>query len=133
MVAGAITNGMRKLRKLPILYGTAWALFFAVIGILITFLWAHYGSATNSQLAIAAYLIHCLAVLFGSIAASRCKEEKGWYYGGLTGIFYAVIMVVIGLIAYNTLSMDPAGLFRILLMALIGAFGGILGINTRNS
>jgi putative membrane protein (TIGR04086 family) len=126
----AITSRMSHLKKIPILYGTVWALFYAVIGVLITFLFGHYGSATDGQMTIAAYIIHCLSVLFGSIAASRCKDDKGWYYGGLTGICYAVIMVLIGIVVYNTFSMDPAGLFRVLLMALIGAFGGIIGVST---
>lgn len=39
-------------------------------------------------------------------------------------------MILIGVIVYNTFSMDPSGLFRVLVMALIGAFGGIIGVNT---
>lgn len=126
----SVRRSVRSLRRFPILYGLTWALFYAVIGILLVSLWAHIHPMSASHLVTAAYVIHCAAVLFGSIAASRAAHERGWYYGGMAGLFYALIMVCIGLVVYNTFSLDAGGLFRVLLMALIGAFGGIIGVNT---
>lgn len=124
------SGGMNTLRRFPIVYGFSWSLFLAVLGTLLVSLWAHFANLSDTHVTIAAYIVHCVAVLFGAIGASRCAKERGWYYGGLTGLLYAVVMVLIGVVVYNTFTFDASGLFRVLVMALIGAFGGIIGINT---
>lgn len=126
----SVRDSARALRRFPILYGLVWALFYAVIGILLVSLWAHWRPLSASHLTTAAYVIHCISVLFGAIVGSRAAGERGWYYGGMVGLFYAIVMLCIGLAIYNTFSFDAGGLFRVLLMALIGAFGGIIGVNT---
>lgn len=126
----SLRSTVHALRRFPILYGVAWALFFAVIGTLLVSFWAHFGTLTDSNMRVAAYVVHCIAILIGAVSGSRAAEERGWYYGGIIGIVYALIMICIGVVVYNTFSMDAGGLFRVLLMALIGAFGGIIGVNT---
>lgn len=121
---------MNHLRRFPVFYGITWALFMAVIGTLLVSFWAHFRALSDGQIVVLAYMIHCISVLIGSLSASRAGRERGWYYGGLTGLIYALIMVGIGVTIYNTFSMDANGLFRVLLMILIGAFGGIIGVNT---
>lgn len=130
-MTSSIQGKVRSVRRFPILYGTAWALFLAVLGTLTISLWAQYGEMSDSHLVIAAYVIHCFAVLFGSIAAGRSSSDRGWFYGGMTGLVYAILMILIGIVIYNSFSVDQAGLFRVLLMILIGAFGGIIGLNTQ--
>jgi putative membrane protein (TIGR04086 family) len=130
-VTGPVRGAMSVVRRVPVLYGLTYALFWAVIGAVIITLWAHFGSMTNRGVMIGAYIVHCLAVLFGAIAGSRAASERGWYYGGMTGLIYALIMVGLSLLVYSSFSFDAQGLFRVLIMALIGAFGGILGAATR--
>lgn len=126
----SLRGTMHHLRRLPVLYGITWALFIAVLGTLLVSFWAHFRALSDNSIVVLAYLTHCISVLFGSVSASRAGKERGWYYGGLTGLIYALIMVGIGVVIYNTFSMDASGLFRVLLMVLIGAFGGIIGVNT---
>ncbi|WAH38428.1 TIGR04086 family membrane protein [Alicyclobacillus dauci] len=122
---------LAALRRFPILYGCFWSLLLAAIGIVIVFLLAQYGNLQPRGITAAAYIIHCTAVFFGSISASRCVDSRGWFYGGLTGLLYALLMVAIGIFVYNTFTIDGSGLFRVLLMAVIGAFGGMIGMSTR--
>ncbi|SFU78605.1 TIGR04086 family membrane protein [Alicyclobacillus macrosporangiidus] len=125
-----VRRSMRALRRFPVLYGLAWSLFVAAVGTLFLSLWAHFGTLSANRTVLMAYIVHCLSILCGALAASRAAGERGWYYGGLVGLSYAILMILIGVIVYNTFSLDPSGLFRVLVMALIGAFGGIIGINT---
>lgn len=115
------------LRAIPIVYGTVWSLCTALCGTIVVFFLAHYGDWSTERLTTAAYIIHCLAVLIGAIAAARQAQGHGWFHGGATGLLYAVIMVAIGLFVDNTFTFDASGLFRILLMSVIGAFGGVIG------
>lgn len=116
------------MRRFPVAYGVFFALIWAIAGAVIVAFWAHFSTLSDGQLTAAAYIVHCLAVVFGAFGASRVAAERGWYYGGLTGLIYAVLMVAISLLVYNAFSFDAIGLFRVLLMTLIGAFGGIIGI-----
>lgn len=120
------------LRQFPVVYGTILALIWAICATVIVFLWSNYGSITAGQLSVAAYIIHCTAAFFGGFKAARSASEKGWYYGGLTGLMYAIFMILIGLTVYNTFSMDAGGGFRTVLMILVGAFAGIIGLNSHS-
>ncbi|MCL6454437.1 MAG: TIGR04086 family membrane protein [Alicyclobacillus sp.] len=125
-------TGIRaSLRRWPVLYGLIWAVVWALVGAVVVALWSQFGTLSSQRLAIAAYIVHCLAVVFGAVAASRCVSERGWYFGGFTGLVYALLMVVLSLLAYNAFSFDAAGLFRVLIMTLIGAFGGVIGMGLR--
>lgn len=128
-MAATLGGRVQSVRRFPILYGTAWSLFVAVIGTLAVSLWVQYSHISDVHLVALAYVIHCLAVLVGSVHAGRSTSDKGWFSGGVTGLVYAVLMIIIGVTLYNTFSIDKAGLFRVLLMVFIGAFGGIIGRN----
>lgn len=121
------------LRSIPVVYGCLWSLFIALLGTIIVFLLAEYAGLQAAGMTVAAYIIHCFAVLFGGMASARQVESRGWFHGGATGLLYALFMVSIGLFVYNTFTMDASGLFRVLLMAVIGAFGGMIGLAARDS
>ncbi|WP_146824282.1 TIGR04086 family membrane protein [Alicyclobacillus suci] len=122
---------LSAIRRYPVLYGCFWALMLAAIGIVIVFLIAQLGDLQPRGITAAAYIIHCIAVFFGSLAASRSAQSRGWLYGSLTGLLYALLMIAIGLFVYNTFTIDPSGLFRVFLMAAIGAFGGMIAMATK--
>ncbi|WP_290587363.1 TIGR04086 family membrane protein [Alicyclobacillus sp.] len=126
----SLRGTLQTLRRFPVLYGLTWALFVAALGTLLVSLWAHFGTVSPDRTVLIAYVLHCLSILAGALAGSRAAAERGWYYGGLVGLCYAFLMILIGVVVYNTFSMDPGGLFRVLVMILIGAFGGIIGVNT---
>ncbi len=126
----SVRTTMNSLRRFPLFYGITWALFVAVLGTLVVSFWAHFHALSDGSILTAAYVVHCVAVIFGAVSSSRSAAERGWYYGGLVGLIYAILMIAIGILVYNTFSMDPSGLFRVLVMVLIGAFGGIIGVNT---
>jgi putative membrane protein (TIGR04086 family) len=126
------SENTRYLRQFPVLYGTTMALLWAVCSTIILFLWMHFGHISDSVVTIITYIIHCTATFFGGFKASRCVSERGWYYGGLTGLLYAAFMIFVGLVVYNTFSMDAGGGFRSVLMVLVGAFAGIIGINSNS-
>lgn len=121
------------LRRIPTLYGVVLSLIWAIVGAFVVAFWNHFFALSGGQLVGAAYVVHCIAVLFGAFGASRAAAERGWYYGGVTGFIYAIIMVSLSLLVYNAFSFDATGLFRVLLMTLIGAFGGIIGVGTKSN
>jgi putative membrane protein (TIGR04086 family) len=130
MTTSEATRTGRSLRRFPILYGMIWSLAIAVIFTLITALWMHVHPLADHTVVTTAYTIHCAAVLIGAFAASRAARERGWYYGGLTGLIYALLVLCLDVLLYHSLAVGADGWFRVLLMAVIGAFAGIIGVNT---
>ncbi|RIV28636.1 TIGR04086 family membrane protein [Alicyclobacillaceae bacterium I2511] len=127
----ALSPRLNLMRRFPILYGLAWALLWSMVGILIIALWAHLTVMTPTKVVIGAYGVHCLSAILGGFVASRAANERGWFQGGMVGLLYALIMLLLSLVVYNAFPTDASGLFRVLLLTLMGAFAGVLGVNTR--
>ncbi|MBQ8525518.1 MAG: TIGR04086 family membrane protein [Clostridia bacterium] len=71
------------------------------------------------------------AVSVSGFAAAKGAASKGWMWGALGGIAYIVSVWIIGMIASGGFSFNSKTLMALLLSVLIGALGGIVGINMR--
>ena len=60
------------------------------------------------------------------------QEARGWYQGGLTGALYGILIMMIGFLALDS-SFDLTMMIGLASVFLIGAIGGIMGVNTRNN
>lgn len=76
------------------------------------------------------YFMHGAALLIGGFMTGKRIERKGWYYGGLLGIIYCVIIVLIGVLGFQS-SLNLVTLLLLVLTFSAGALGGILGVNTQ--
>lgn len=123
-------GALASFRRFPLLYGLAIALLWALLGTLCVGLYAHTAMPSNGTLVVATYTVHCIAIFFGAISASRSARCRGWYYGGVTALLYSLLMIGIGLVAYDTFSFDAAGWLRALILTAVGAFCGMIGVNT---
>ena len=73
--------------------------------------------------------IRILSIAIGGVFASRASRKKGWLKGGLTGLLYIIWSFILsglfdGKYIFNTLLLSD-----LLLGAVVGAVGGIIGIN----
>lgn len=123
------TGIINTIRRLPLLYGLAWSLFYAVTGTIFVGIWAHYSILSANAVIVSIYVVHGVAIFIGSFTASRHAGVRGWFYGGVTALMYSVIMVVLGFVVYNTFMLDAPGLLRICILTLVGAFSGMIGVN----
>src|SRR5690554_5245117 len=106
--------------------------FFGVVLLLIiTFIMAIFSNMvfsmsirTRNTLLIAENI---LIILFIGIYIARSVEKKGWLNGGLGGLIYMIIIILLG-----TVNM-PISIWYILFFCtgglIIGSIGGIIGIN----
>lgn len=76
------------------------------------------------------YLIHCVALLFGGISSGKKTGNKGWYYGGLTGLVYCFILFIVGFLGFDS-GMSLNSFFILMLSFAVGALGGMLGVNMK--
>ncbi|PWK08976.1 TIGR04086 family membrane protein [Tumebacillus permanentifrigoris] len=115
----------------PVLYGLVAAFSTALISILVTTLLLGWTSIAEARLSSITYVLNMVAVVVGSMLAARHAGTKGWYYGALTGLCYAVLITLLGLLMVSGPLFNLNNLFQTILMGLIGAFGGMIGVNLR--
>ncbi len=128
-------NPMKQMGKVqvrissPILSGLLISLFVMLAGILIVSLILASTGLQEDALPLSVYMIHGMALLVGGVATGRKKGMKGWYYGGMLGLLYWALVMLIGF-----LSMDASFSMDVFITAgvcfIMGAIGGIIGVNT---
>ncbi|AZO95484.1 TIGR04086 family membrane protein [Halocella sp. SP3-1] len=107
-----------------VLLGIIILLFLSIImAIFSRFFFSLQTNTLNTILIITNFLI---IILIGFFAA-RKVENNGWLHGGLSGLIYMLIMILIGIISI------PVSIWHVLLLSfiglLVGSIGGIIGIN----
>jgi putative membrane protein (TIGR04086 family) len=114
----------------PMLSGLAYAFITMAVAALVSSLLLIAADQGEDALPTYAIIIHGLSALAGSFVCGRRSTSKGWYHGGVLGLLYIAIVLLVGFLSFdrdfnwNTL-LFAAGAF------VVGAFGGILGVNTK--
>ncbi|GAX91466.1 TIGR04086 family membrane protein [Effusibacillus lacus] len=130
MKGKSLSDMAPRLGGTPVLYGLIYAFAVAFSALLLVSIVLTWTSIPETKLPVMTYVINLAAVLTGSFAAARRTGEKGWYYGGLTGLFYSVAITILGLLIVSA-SFTLHNLVQITLLSAIGALGGVVGVNIR--
>ncbi len=109
--------------------GLLYTLVLVLTGALVTALLLSFTTIRESSLPYFTYVINVLGLLLGGFITGRRCGGKGWYYGGLTGLSYFLLVLLVGFLGFDV----PMQLMT--LLYLVGAFfisavGGILGVNS---
>nr|WP_217365237.1 MULTISPECIES: TIGR04086 family membrane protein [Brevibacillus] len=111
-----------------LLYTTGLVLFGALLATLLL----SFTSMREGSLPYFTYIINAVALLVGGFVTGKRCGGKGWYYGGLTGFSYFLLILLIGFLGFD--APMQWGTFLFLLGAFgVAALGGILGVNSANS
>ncbi|MGO4546171.1 TIGR04086 family membrane protein [Paenibacillus sp. 2TAB23] len=114
----------------PLLAGVLFSIIWLAAGALLLSLLLHFTGMKESSLATNALLVHGFAALAGGFTSGRRSESKGWYNGGLLGLIYGAIVIIISFLASDaSLTLHSALLLGASLLA--GAFGGMIGVNMK--
>ncbi len=113
----------------PLLSGLIYSFIVMGITTLATSLLLTLTSQDEQVLSIYAFIIHALSLCVGGWMAGKRSGEKGWYYGGICGTIYGIIVVLVGFLGFDQ-SIDLQSLFLLLGSFVISAIGGMVGVNT---
>ncbi|MFS1513841.1 TIGR04086 family membrane protein [Chengkuizengella sp. SCS-71B] len=113
----------------PMLSGIFYAFVALAILTLITSIILKFSSMKESSLDTYVYFIHGLSLLIGGFISGRGKGTRGWYYGGLLGIMYSILILMISFLGFDSLILTTKSMMFIALSFLLGAVGGIFGVN----
>ncbi len=101
-------------------------LFFLVGAILIT-----YTSIGENAIPLITSIIMIIGIVYSSIYCSVHLEKKGWLHGGIIGLVYILVLILLSKIFISNYSINRVVLYKIILGISTGIIGGILGVNIR--
>jgi putative membrane protein (TIGR04086 family) len=108
---------------------TALILAFVLSGIVGAVMYQGWLSEIHSPLVMTA--VSFLSLFLGGVYAGRRAGRAGWAHGALAGLFYLVLVSILGLLLFDQLAPVMVLLQRLIVGAALGAVGGTVGINIR--
>ncbi|WP_374019648.1 TIGR04086 family membrane protein [Paenibacillus thiaminolyticus] len=112
----------------PILAGIVNSFIWMAMGALALSVLLYSSSANEDKTLSYIYLVHIIALFIGGWTAGRRSGRRGWYYGGLTGFCYAMLVLIIGFLAMDA-GISLQKLILVAAACACGALGGIFGVN----
>ncbi|BCJ88130.1 TIGR04086 family membrane protein [Effusibacillus dendaii] len=114
----------------PILTGLLYALIIAFGAVILSAMTITWTAIPESKLPVITYIINVAAALIGSFTAARKAGERGWYYGGITGLIYSVLITILGLMLVSA-AFTLHNVVQIAILSAIGGLGGVIGVNSQ--
>lgn len=115
----------------PILSGLYYSFFWMMLGALVLSLLLWSSGMDEQSLSRYIYVVHAVASLFGGIVAGKRAGKRGWYQGGLTGILYGALIIMIGFLALDS-HLQTGDLLLLAAASASAAIGGMFGVNLKN-
>ena len=115
----------------PLILGVIMAFILSLVFTLLMSAMYTWTNISESTLPYSAYTINALSTLFGAFAAARYAGKKGWLYGGGTAFTFSLLLAIIGSLIDLSASFQAQTLARMLILILIGVFGGVIGVQFR--
>jgi len=112
----------------PIITGIITTLCLVLAGSLVTSLFLQFSSISENSMPYFTYTVNGISLLVGGYLAGKKGGQKGWYFGGLTGVTYFLVIVLIGFLAFDVAPMLNS-LIYLAFSFVVGAIGGIVGVN----
>ncbi|MCL2852374.1 MAG: TIGR04086 family membrane protein [Defluviitaleaceae bacterium] len=90
-----------------------------------------YSTFTGENLPLVVTLTCLVSVIVAGFDAAKGAQSKGWLWGILAGVAYAVILVAIGVWINRGFVIDTRTITLIILSIAGGGLGGVIGINLK--
>ncbi|MBB3127094.1 putative membrane protein (TIGR04086 family) [Paenibacillus rhizosphaerae] len=116
----------------PTLSGLYYSFFWMMVGALILSFLLWSSGMKEQNLSHYIYVVHAAAAAFGGLVSGKRSGRRGWYQGGLTGILYGLMIIMIGFLALDS-SLRLGDLLLIAAVIASGAIGGMFGVNLKNN
>jgi putative membrane protein (TIGR04086 family) len=125
----AITKTRQPRISSPVLAGLIFAFAWMGGGALILSLLLFATGMKEASLPLYTFILHAVSLWFGGLAAGKRAKSKGWSTGGIVGVIYAIIVILVAFLGFNkgvslSTAVFLAGSF------LAGSAGGMVGVNS---
>jgi putative membrane protein (TIGR04086 family) len=116
----------------PILSGLYYSFFWMMLGALVLSLLLWSSGLREENLSRYVYVVHAIAAILGGLVAGKRSGKRGWYHGGITGIIYGLLIMIIGFLALDS-HLRAGDLALLTTVFASAAIGGMFGVNLKNN
>jgi putative membrane protein (TIGR04086 family) len=88
-----------------------------------------YSSLTGQNLPLVVTITSLLSVIVAGFDAAKGAKNRGWIWGIIAGIIYAIILVSLGIWINKGFVIDSRTITLVILCIAGGGLGGVMGIN----
>lgn len=120
-----------KSNFIRVIKGSAFAVVFTLILLLIYSAFLTYTKLNESTMPVFIIGITAISILIGSLMSSVNIRKNGIVNGALVGLIYIVVIYLLSSIATKTFSLNMYSIIMIIISTVAGAIGGIIGVNKR--
>lgn len=99
--------------------------------ILIVSLLLTFTSLKEGTMPLLNTVIMIISIAVGSIYMAIKAEEKGWLNGGLIGILYFLILLLINFLFIKPFIFDIYTVGKLFISIITGVIGGMIGVNIK--
>ena len=99
---------------------------FAVFAAVIT-----YTGFSEKYIDTVVMITTVLSIIIAGVAVSTGARSRGWLNGGIGGLVYMLILMLLGIIFSDGAIFEMSDVLVLMLGFVLGAFGGIIGINMK--
>lgn len=111
-----------------VITGLVYTFVLVLAGSLVTALLLAFTGLRESTLPYFTYTINVISLLIGGFVTGRRCGGRGWYYGGLTGLAYFLLILLIGFLGFDV-PLSGLVLFYLFGAFILGSAGGVIGVN----
>lgn len=101
-----------------------------IVGLILSFI-LRFSNVTEQSLQWTTAIITFIALFIGGFIAGGKGKESGWILGGITGLSFVIIVLLIQYLGFNA-SIELTQLLYHLAYIVTAALGGIIGVNVSN-
>jgi putative membrane protein (TIGR04086 family) len=91
-----------------------------------------YTSLTDEKMPLVVAGATLISVIVAGFDAAKGADNKGWFWGIIAGLIYAVILMVIMTLVLKNFAVDSRTATVLVLSLAGGGLGGVIGINFKN-
>lgn len=114
---------------LAIIKGIIVGLVISLVLLLASVLVLNFTSLTEAAVPYIAFAVGLIGVLVGSGYVGRQVGSKGWLNGGITGTVFVMVLLILGFVFLDNLTLGLHIIPKLFLGFAFGAVGGMMGVN----
>lgn len=115
--------------KAYFLKGIFLAFIITIVLIIIFSLLIMFTNIKESKIPLLNNIAMIISIAISSIYVAFKIKENGWIQGGLVGVGYCVILLLLNIIFIKPIQIDLLSGTRLVLATITGIIGGMIGIN----
>lgn len=125
------TSGSSSLQKslISVAKGTLFGYIFLVAAFLVLAAVYTYTAFPAGLISPFTQGIAALSMIFCGVLSARNIQGFGWLHGAAAGLVYSLIRITVSSLVLGAFSLDKNTLSMLVLGLVLGAAGGIIGIN----